>query len=96
MNLLVNRLLLKVGISLIALVLKVLPMPAGAHTIDDTHGHGGCSCSYTFDAATGVKKLLGISVMVTNACTLAENTVLYPGESPSCTCDASDARCVVA
>lgn len=95
MNLLVNR-LLKVGISLIALVLNFLPMPTGAHTIDDTHGHGGCDCSYTFDAATGWKKLLGISVMVTNKCKLAENTVLYPGESPSCTCDESGAKCVVA
>ena len=95
MNRLVNR-LLKVGISLIALLLNVLPLPTGAHTIKSEHGHGGCDCSFTFDAAVGWKKLLGISVMVTNECSLPENTVLYPGETPSCTCNDNEARCFVA
>ncbi len=95
MNLLVKR-LMKVGISLTALVLNILPMLAGAHTIEDTHGHGGCDCSFTYDAAVGWKKLLGISVMVTNKCTLSGDTVLYPGETPSCICDELEAKCMVA
>ena len=95
MNLLVNR-LLKVGISLTALMLNVLPMPAGAHQIEDTHGHGGCKCSFTFDTAVGWKKLLGIEVLITNKCELYDSTVLYPGETPSCICNEKKSKCVVA
>ena len=97
MNLLVNR-LPKVGISLIALMLNFLPMPAGAHTISADHAHGGCSCSYTYNAAVWWKKLLGIKQMVTNKCHVSDNTVYYPdkGQGPSCDCDKSGSTCTIA
>ena len=97
MNLLVSR-LLKVGISLTALMLNILPMPAGAHTISADHAHGGCSCSYTYNAAAWWQKLIGIEKMVTNKCDLSDTTVYYPdrGQGPVCDCNKSGAKCTIA